>query len=94
MKPKATHKKNLVALNRAIGQMRGVQGMIEDEKYCIDIVNQIHAVVNALYRISENILAKHIEICLADAFKCGKTTEKDKKISELMSIVKRLHSIH
>jgi len=93
MKHKATHKENLSALNRVEGQVRGIQKMVEKEKYCIDIVNQIHAVVNALYRVSEKILTKHIEGCVAETFKRRGRQEKDKKINELMSVIKRLHKI-
>ena len=48
MKDKPSHEKNLVALRRIEGQVRGVQGMIKDRKYCIDILNQIQAVKGAL----------------------------------------------
>ena len=50
------HQDNLVALRRIEGQVRGVQKMIEERKYCIDILNQIHAVKGALSKVEERIL--------------------------------------
>jgi CsoR family transcriptional regulator, copper-sensing transcriptional repressor len=93
VKHKTTHKENLNALRRIEGQVKGVQKMVEKEKYCIDIVNQIHAVVNAMYRVSEKILAKHIEGCVAETFVRKGRQEKNQKINELMSVIKRLHKI-
>lgn len=94
MKQKTTHKENLSALNRIEGQVRGIKRMVEKEEYCINIVNQIHAVVNAMYRVSEKILAKHIEGCVAETFVRKGKREKNQKINELMSVIKRLHKIH
>ena len=59
MKKNPSHKDNIVALRRIEGQVRGVQKMIEDGKYCIDILNQINAVKGALGRVEEKILKKH-----------------------------------
>lgn len=88
-----THKENLANLKRIEGQIKGIQRMVEKEAYCIDIVNQIHAAVNALYGVSEKILAKHIEGCVAKAFKGKSKKEILKKIDELMSVIKRLHKL-
>jgi DNA-binding FrmR family transcriptional regulator len=88
-----THKEHLSALSRAAGQVKGVQKMVEDEKYCIDIIIQIHAAINALYRVSEKILAKHLEHCVKDVFKGKSEKEKMRKISELISVIKNLHKL-
>lgn len=93
MRHKTIHKENLSSLKRIEGQVKGIQRMVEDGKYCIDIVNQIHAAVNALYRVSEKILAKHIEGCVVNAFKGRSSQDKSKKINELMSVIKRLHKL-
>jgi len=93
MKHVTTHKENLANLKRIEGQIKGIQRMVEEEKYCIDIVNQIHAAVNALYRVSEKILAKHIEGCVANTFKGKSKREGLKRIDELMSVIKRLHKL-
>jgi CsoR family transcriptional regulator, copper-sensing transcriptional repressor len=89
---KTTHKEQLHALNRVAGQIKGIQNMVEEEKYCVDIVIQLHAAVNALYRISEQVLTKHIEWCVREAFSQGSKVAKAKKIEELARVVKLLHS--
>ena len=67
MKKNPSHKDNLVALRRIDGQVRGVQRMIEDRKYCIDILTQIHAIKGALSRVEEKILEKHFQHCVSEA---------------------------
>lgn len=67
MEKNPDHENNLVALRRIEGQVRGVQRMVEDRKYCIDILNQIYAVKGALARVEERILKKHFQHCIADA---------------------------
>ena len=93
MKQKTTHKENIVALRRAAGQVNGVERMIEEEKYCIDIITQIHAAINALYRVSENILAKHLESCVVSTFKSKSEKEKIEKMDEIMKVIKKLHKL-
>lgn len=93
MRHKTIHKENLTALRRIEGQVKGIQKMVKEEKYCIDIVNQIHAAVNALYRVSEKILAKHIEGCIVDTFKGKSKREKSQKINELMAVIRKLHKL-
>jgi len=87
------HNKNIVSLRRVEGQIRGIQKMIEERKYCIDIVTQIHAAVNGLYRVSENILEAHIEHCVVDAIKGKSEKEKGQKIKEMMQVMKRLRKL-
>lgn len=93
MKKNPSHEKNLVALKRIEGQIRGIQKMIEGEKYCIDIITQIHAAVNALNRVSEEILARHIEHCVVDTFRDNSKKDRTQKINELMAVIKKLHKM-
>jgi|TARA_Y100000031_G_scaffold147354_1_gene182279 DNA-binding FrmR family transcriptional regulator len=87
------HESSLIALRRIEGQIRGIQKMIDGNKYCVDIVNQVHASINALYRVAEKILAKHMEHCVADAMKSGSELQKSKKIKEIMGVVRRLNKL-
>lgn len=80
MPHKTTHTSSLIALRRIEGQIKGVQRMIEEKKYCIDIVNQIHASINALRKVAETILAKHMEHCVVDAIKGKSEQQKKEKI--------------
>lgn len=87
MKKNPSHQNNLVALRRIEGQVRGVQRMIEDRKYCIDILNQIGAVRGALARVEEKILAKHLQNCVTEAVKGNSETEKQQKLDEILKLI-------
>jgi DNA-binding FrmR family transcriptional regulator len=91
MRHKTTHIENLIALRRIEGQIKGIQRMIKEGRYCIDIVTQLHAVIHALYGVTEKIFVKHIERCVVDAFKGKSEREKHQKISEIMQIIKNVH---
>ena len=69
------------------GQVRGVQRMIEDRKYCIDILNQIYAVKGALSRVEEKILEKHFRSCVTEAVKGSSETEKQRKLDEILKLI-------
>jgi DNA-binding FrmR family transcriptional regulator len=90
---KTTHKDQIASLRRAAGQITGVQKMMEEEKYCIDIIIQIHAAINALYRVSEKVFAKHLESCVQAAFSAKGSAEKKKKINEIVDMVTKLHKL-
>jgi DNA-binding FrmR family transcriptional regulator len=91
MKHYPSHHDKLIALKRIEGQIRGIQKMVEGSTYCIDIVTQIHAAINALYRVSEGIFEKHIEYCVVDAFGGKSVQEKTQKIREITEVIKKLH---
>lgn len=80
---KVMHSDNLPKLNRISGQVDGIKKMIEDERYCLDIVYQIRAVRSALKSIEKNILHNHIHHCVADAFNFPKE-QLQQKIDELL----------
>jgi len=87
MKMYPSHEGNLVALRRIEGQVRGVQRMIEDHKYCINILNQIGAVKGALSRVAEKILRKHLEHCVTEAIKGNSEKEKQEKLDEIVQLI-------
>ena len=75
----------LKRLKRIEGQVRGLYQMVEDDRYCIDIVTQISAVRAALRRAEEEILRDHVAHCVEDAIASGNR----RKIAELMNVVSR-----
>lgn len=86
------HGVNQAALQRMRsieGQIRGVQKMIENERYCMDIVDQISAVRAALAKVSENVLRRHIETCVVDDLRHGSESEQTRVIDELMDAFSR-----
>lgn len=74
-------------LKRVEGQVRGIQQMIENDRYCIDVVNQISAVNGALKKVSLHLMEKHTHHCVADAIKSG---NGDEAIEELMTVFTKL----
>jgi CsoR family transcriptional regulator, copper-sensing transcriptional repressor len=79
----------LKRLSRAEGQIRGVANMIEDDRYCIDVITQLQAVKAALMRIEDEILSDHVSHCVAHAMKSGDAKEQQIKIEELMAVMTR-----
>lgn len=79
----------MVALKRIEGQVRGVQGMIEDRKYCIDILNQIHAIKGALGRVEEKILEKHLKHCVTEAVRGSSEKKKQQKLDEVLKLIRQ-----
>ena len=79
----------LKRLNRVEGQVRGLASMVEDDRYCIDIVTQISAVRAALRRVEEEILRDHVAHCVEHAISSGNKADQREKISELMAVIGR-----
>jgi CsoR family transcriptional regulator, copper-sensing transcriptional repressor len=76
-------------LSRIEGQVRGLARMVEDDRYCIDIVTQIAAVRAALRRVEEEVLRDHIAHCVEHAIVSGDAAEQRRKIAELMDVLGR-----
>ena len=83
----------MVALRRIEGQVRGVQKMIENRKYCIDILNQISAIRGALARVEERILEKHFQHCLTEAVKRSSEKEKQQKLNEILKLIHQTRTL-
>ena len=79
----------LKRLNRIEGQVRGLARMVEDDRYCIDIVTQIAAVRAALRRAEEEILRDHVAHCVAHAIASGDKSDQRRKVAELMDVMGR-----
>jgi DNA-binding FrmR family transcriptional regulator len=89
MEQNPDHQGNIVALKRIEGQVRGVQRMVEDREYCIDILNQIHAVKGALSSVEEKILQKHFRHCITTAIMGSSEKEKQQKLDEILKLINR-----
>ena len=81
------HSETLVALRRIEGQVRGVQRMVEDKKYCIDILNQIAAIKGALGAVEKRILKRHFQHCVKNAMNSQSEADTNEKIAELMDLI-------
>ena len=79
----------LKRMRRIEGQVRGIERMIAEDVYCIDILTQVAAVTSALKAVSLGLLEDHLEHCVADAARKG-GAEADEKLEEAMQAIKRL----
>jgi DNA-binding FrmR family transcriptional regulator len=76
-------------LGRIEGQVRGLSKMVEEDRYCIDIVTQISAVRAALRRVEEEVLKDHVAHCVEHAIASGDKADQRAKIAELMAVIGR-----
>lgn len=74
---------------RIEGQVRGLSKMVEEDRYCIDIVTQISAVRAALRRVEEEVLRDHVSHCVEHAIASGNKADQRSKIAELMAVIGR-----
>ena len=79
-------------LHRIEGQVRGIERMVEDDRYCIDILTQVAAVKTALEQVAVNVLDGHVRHCVADAVATD-GSEADEKLDELMAAVRRFAKV-
>lgn len=79
----------LKRLGRIEGQVRGLSRMVEEDRYCIDVVTQIAAVRAALRRVEEEVLRDHVAHCVEHAIKSGDKADQRQKIAELMDVMAR-----
>lgn len=86
---KETKASCLRRLGRIEGQVRGLARMVEEDRYCIDIVTQISAVRAALRRVEEEILRDHVAHCVEHAIASGNADEQRQKVAELIDVLSR-----
>ena len=79
----------LVRLRRIEGQVRGIQRMVDEDTYCIDILTQVSAVTTALESVALKILDDHVRHCVADALASGDAADAARKTEELLAAVQR-----
>jgi len=84
-----TQGKALGRLRRIEGQVQGIQRMVEEDKYCVDILLQLTAVQGAVEQVQRLLLGRHIESCVADAVRSGSTRDRQKKMDELLEVFSR-----
>ena len=73
-------------LNRIEGQVRGIRSMVEEERYCVDIITQVSAISSALNAFNKALLSQHIKTCVADNIRNG----NDEVVDELCETLKKL----
>jgi CsoR family transcriptional regulator, copper-sensing transcriptional repressor len=84
------HHDKLVSLRRIEGQIRGVHRMIEDRRYCVDILHAIGAAIGALRNVESRILKDHLNACVKAAFSGPSKADHDQKIREIAGLLEGL----
>ncbi|MEX2035991.1 MAG: metal-sensitive transcriptional regulator [Xanthobacteraceae bacterium] len=79
----------LKRLQRIEGQVRGLSRMVEEDRYCIDVVTQVAAVSAALHAAEDEILRDHVAHCIEHAIASGNKSEQRRKVAELMDVLNR-----
>ncbi len=74
-------------LRRIEGQIRGIQKMIDEDRYCVDILTQISAVVAALHGVEDLVMENHLNTCVADAMMSNDPKAKTEKVDEVMRVM-------
>lgn len=84
-----TSKAVTTRLARIEGQVRGLQSMVKEERYCLDLVAQVRAARAALAKVEEIVLADHLASCVEHAILSGDPDEQRKKVAELIEVFSR-----
>jgi DNA-binding FrmR family transcriptional regulator len=92
MKPNVKRQTEL-RLRRIAGQVEGIQRMVEQDRYCVDVLLQIAAVRAALDGVGKLILGSHVETCVVEAFASGRPRDRRQKIDELLEVFSRFGSV-
>lgn len=83
------HHKELKQLNRISGQLDGIKKMIDEGRYCPDILTQLRAVRSSIKTVEANILETHLGHCVHDAFADGSQKKREEKVEEVKELFKR-----
>ncbi|MBF0289449.1 MAG: metal-sensitive transcriptional regulator [SAR324 cluster bacterium] len=84
------HEDQIRRLNKIEGQVKGIRKMIEDQRYCVDIVSQVKAAMAALRQVELGVLESHIQHCVQAAMNTNDTSEVEEKIKEIMKLVGKM----
>ncbi len=88
------HKKNLeTRLNRVTGQINGIQRMIDEDRYCVDILTQTAAITAAIRTVEGIIMKNHLNTCVADAMRSQDVEEQREKVDEVMTVIGRFRRL-
>lgn len=74
-------------LARIEGQVRGIRTMVRNDRYCVDILMQLSAVVSALKKVEELVLENHLNTCVSDAIRQGNEEKRAAKLKEVMDVI-------
>lgn len=85
----ATKKRVLIRLRRIAGQVEGLARMVEEDRYCVDVLLQVASAQGALGEAGKVVLRSHVETCVTDALASGTAAARKRKVDELMQVFSR-----
>jgi len=80
-------------LSRIEGQIRGIQKMIDSDRYCIDILSQTRAVVAAIRKVEDLIMHQHLNTCVADSMRSENREDQEEKVEEIMDVLSKFRKL-
>ena len=83
----------LKRLNKVEGQIRGVNKMVTEDRYCIDILTQTRAVVSAVRKVEDLIMKQHLHTCVTSSMRSGNEEDKAEKINEIMDMLSKFRRV-
>ena len=86
-----SHENQLVRLKKVEGQVRGIQTMIKERRYCMDLLSQIRAVTGAMHKIESGILESHLEHCVNAAISSKSSEDSSVKIKEIIRLFEKMN---
>jgi len=92
MKAYPSHDEELARLKKIEGQIKGIQKMVEERRYCIDILTQLGSVVGAIQKVEENILNRHLRTCVRESFIVRGREVRERKVEEIIALLGRFRT--
>ncbi len=88
------HQRELIGRLKSVeGHVRGITRMVEEERYCIDIIRQVQAVQRALERVNALLLEGHLQTCVTQAIRNEDPAERERVIGELLEVFETAHTL-
>ncbi|MBI2167268.1 MAG: metal-sensitive transcriptional regulator [Candidatus Omnitrophica bacterium] len=84
-----SQKDELERLRKIEGQVRGVQKMIQEGRYCVDVLQLLNSIQGAIEKVENNILRRHLEGCVSHAVRSGSTKERNEKFNEILDLISK-----
>ncbi len=79
-------------LSRVEGQIAGIKRMIGEDRYCVDVLTQVSAVLSALRRVEDDILYQHLHTCVAHAMRSGEKGDQKEKVDEIIDLLNKFRN--
>ena len=79
-------------LSKVKGQVAGIERMVEEDRYCVDVLTQVSAALSAMRRVEDDILYQHLHTCVANAMRTGEQSEQNEKVDEIIDLLSKFRN--